>query len=154
MCLGDNPKVPGVIGNLRVSDQEFWSTMRRAIPAAQIQGIWIPAFVKASKLSARNDTLDGRPVEVLQAVSGDEEVTLWLDTALGHIPRKICYEKRSSTPVSPAETIIYEVKRLEDKDSVLVPVKATETQRVGPHAASVIVSLRETNGKLVRKESP
>ena len=152
--LGDNPNVPIVIGDFHVSDQDIWRTTRRAIPAGRIHGIWIPAFLKASKLSARSDTLDGRPVEVLQAVSGDEEVTLWLDAALGHMPKKICYEKHGSTPTSPTETIVYEVTRLEEKDGVLVPVEASETQRMGPRAASVLASVKEINGKPVLQVEP
>jgi hypothetical protein len=151
---GDDPHVPIVIGNLHVSDEDYLRSMRRGLPADIIRGIWIPAFLKGSKVSAHTDSLDGRPVEVLRGVSGDIEVTLWLDPALGHTPRKICYEKHSFTPNSPTEAIVYKVKRLEEKDGIFVPIEATETQHTGPHAAPGPASTRLVNGKPVVQAEP
>jgi hypothetical protein len=146
---GEDPQVPIVISDLRVSDEDYFGSMRRGIPAGIIGGIWIPTFLQSSKLSAQQDTLDGRPVDVLRGVSGDIEITLWLDPAMNHIPRKIVYDNHNSTPGSPPATLVYKVNRFEEKGGVFIPVEAIETQHTAAHVAAGMKRLKVVNGKVV-----
>ena len=146
---GDDRQVPIVIGDLRVSDKDYFRSMRRGIPTGIIGGIWIPTFLKSSKLSAQRDTLEGSPVDVLRGVSGDIEITLWLDPAMKHIPRKILYDNHSSTPGSPPVTLVFKVNRFEEKGGVFIPVEAIETQHTPAHVAAGIERAKVVNGKVV-----
>jgi hypothetical protein len=146
---GDDRQVPVVISDLRVSDEDYFGSMRRGIPTGIIGGIWIPTFLQSSKLSAKWDTLEGRPVEVLRGVSGDIEISLWLDPAMKHVPRKILYDNHRSKLGSPPVTFVYKVNRFEEKGGVFIPVEAIETQHTPPHEAAGIAHVKVVNGKVV-----
>lgn len=88
----------------------------------------IPDFLRTSSMSASREVRDGHAVEVLRGVSDEAELRLWLDPALGYVPRKIRCDYRHPTPKSSMDWIEYEVKRFEKKGDVSVPVEAIETR--------------------------
>lgn len=148
-----SPNAPVVICNLHVSAEDILRHMRGGLPQSQgiIHDTWIPAFLRASNLSAKHDRLDGRTVDVLRGVSDGVEITLWLDPALGHVARKIAYDNRSreATLESPAVLQVYEVRRFEEREGVLVPVEAVETKQCPARPAIGMIYLKVVDGKEV-----
>ena len=139
---------PIVISEFEVSEKDILKHVR-FLPASYgvIADTSIPAFLQASKLSAERDTLEGREVNVLRGVSGEIEIKLWLDPALGHIPRKITYDNRTPTPDGAAIARVYEVKRFQQRDGVLVPVETLETDRWPARPAINYVVVEVVDGK-------
>lgn len=71
--------------------------------------MWISTFLRGAKLSAERGTLDGHAVDVLRGTSDENEITLWLDPTMGHVLRKVSFDKRSSALNSPPEVHVYQV---------------------------------------------
>lgn len=151
---GPGSRTPVLVADLQVSDAEYMRAMRRGIFTGSIRGIWIPTFLKSSTLSARRETLDGRRVDVLRGVSGEDEIELWLDPALNHMPRKVSYRHRSSTPDSPSSEIVFEVKQFREQDGEFVPSEAVETQHTAARPAPGIVRAKVVDGKVVMECLP
>ncbi len=155
---GGRPDAPVIMGGLHVSDEEFLRFTDVGVAPNQgvICQLWIPSFLRAAKLSSERGDFGGHPVDVLRGVSGDVEITLWLDPSLGYGPRKVVYDKRSSTLQSPAVWRGYEVKRFEERSGVPVPVEATMIQKLParPVLMPVIRSEKMVDGKVVREGFP
>lgn len=150
-----NSNAPSVLYRPCVSEDDFLRSLR-FVPASLgiIDDKWIPDFLRKSKLSAERSTFDGHPVEVLRGVSGKIEMSLWLDPAIGHIPRKITCDNRNSTLFSPTTERVYEVKRFAERNGVLTPAETLETDHWGERAAEVCVAIRVENGKQVLVQTP
>jgi beta-lactamase regulating signal transducer with metallopeptidase domain len=153
--LGD-PNASIVTSYLQASAEDFMRHTGFGLCASRgkISDIkWIPAFLRGATLSAERDTLDGHAVDVLRGISDEDEIKLWLDPALGHIPRKVSYDKRSSALNSPPGVHVYEVKRFEERNGVWVPIEAIETTQTSAHPA-VVVDTKLVNGKEVLDFTP
>lgn len=149
----DRHEMPVVICDLQVSEEDFLSKLRAGLPAGRgiICDKWIPELLRTAKLSAKREFLGGHEMEVLRGAAGEVEITLWLDPALGHVPRKVVYENRhhTATPDSPAMTRTYEVQHFEQRDGVWVPMEAIETRQVPAKPAVGEFRTRVINGKMV-----
>jgi hypothetical protein len=151
-----DPNAPIVISDLQASAEDFMGHTGLGLCASRgkISDIkWIPAFLRGAKLSAGRDTLDGNAVDVLRGISDENEITLWLDPALGYIPRKVAYDKRSSALNSPPSVHVYEVRRFEERNGVWVPMEAIEKTQT-PARPAIVVATKVVNGKGVSEFTP
>ncbi|MGO9112173.1 MAG: M56 family metallopeptidase, partial [Thermoguttaceae bacterium] len=153
----DRPGTPVVVGQLKVTAEDLPKLLCRVM-AAEIFGVthelWIPEFLRASKLSAETDTLEGNLVYALRGVCGDVEIKLWLDPRLGFTARKIVYFEHHN---SPDHWFLreFQVKRFRETNGIFVPVETTVTHRFSSRPImSPIVSEKMVGGKLVREEFP
>ena len=150
----EGTEVPHVSYDPCVSDEKILRWLHFApVSLGIIHDTWIPDFLRQSTLSAEPGTLDGHAVDVLRGVSGKIEISLWLDPALGYVPRKITYDNRNSTLIEPTVSVVYEVKRFEQKDGRQVPVETFETKHCGERA-KVVTVVKSANGKNVIERTP
>jgi hypothetical protein len=138
-----------LFSRLKVSAESFPERLGMA-PSCPCYGIsfqvWIPGFLRASKLSVEKDTLEGTAVDVLRGVSGEVEIGLWLDPSLGYTARRIRYEKHGS----PRHSQQFDVQRFQQQDGLFVVAEATSTCIDGSQPVlSPIVGEKVVDGKRV-----
>lgn len=115
----------------------------------------VAGFLRAAKLDARREPLDGRDLLVLRGVDGDVEVALWLDPALGHAARRVRLEKRPSEGDPSARTWQFDVTRFEERGGRPVAAEAASVLTVGPQPVlSAMVVERVVDGRRVREHRP
>lgn len=133
-----------VMSKLQVSPQDHIDRLGMA-PASECYGmilkIWIPAFMRASKLSVQDDTIEGQPVLAVHGVSKDPnwiqgsfpsassdatseiEITVWLDPAMKYVLRRARLEKRGSQ----SHSIDFDAQKFRQQAGEFVATKATVT---------------------------
>lgn len=144
-----------VFSKLEVPAEDFPVRLGMA-PSAPCYGIirqkLIPAFLRASKLSAKTATLEGTAVCVLKGISEDDEISLWLDPSLDYAPRRIHY-KRSSQMIR--ESWQFDVKRFQQQGDLPVVSEATVTFTAGPQPVMSPVAVEKVvDGKTVLEHEP
>jgi len=143
-----------VLSRLSVPEETFTKRLGMA-PCCPGYGIafqrWIPGFLRASKLSAAKETVEGNAVDVLRGVSGEVEIGLWLDPSLGYSARRIRYEQRGSI----GRVGQFDVKRFQQQDGVFVVAEALELFIMGPEPIWLpVVEKKVVDGKVVETNPP
>jgi len=144
-----------VLSKLEVSPDDFPERLGMA-PCCPCYGIifqvWIPEFLRSSKLSVEEDTLEGNEVYVLRGVSKDVEVSLWLDPSLDYAARRIRFDKHGS----PSQSRQFDVKRFQERDGAFVVAEATAVYVTGAQPVlSPAVVQKVVDGKRIEvKDQP
>jgi hypothetical protein len=126
-------------------------------------GVLLPAILKASALSARQERLSGRDLWVLEGTSTWGRLALWLDPNHGYLPRRIEQHKRGQDWVEPGKSVfslppgdgIYNPAATYDRISQRMD--ATAIEHVGNSdivvAFAIMEETRFSNGQSVTSNS-
>jgi len=129
------------------------------LPSSPSYGIidqrWIPGFLRAAKLSAWAENLDGHSLSVLRGVDSDVQVAVWLDPGLGYVARRVRLDKKASEADPTVRTWQFDVIQFRKEGGHNVVGEATSTFIVGPQPLSnPRVVEKVVDGKGLRVHEP